>query len=497
MNSLFNTIYDVAIVGGGIGGLMSAYYLKKENPNLHICILEKGDPIEDRKCPASQGVPCAHCITCSITSGMAGSGAYSDGKFNLGTSYGGILGDILGEKEAMKYIYCVDDILKKHCHSLYPKTYPSNEQLKLECLRHNLQLLDMRVRHLGSDKNFEIMKNLIQAIKNMGVVILHNREVVDLFKCSDLDLEPYMNEDQIQRLRNSKFCLSSFNAKKKRKSGYEPLTDNLQDIFANKVILALGRSGSKFIKQTCEDFNVPISSNTVDLGVRVEMNDDIWSHFSKQIYEPKIVCKTKTFEDKTRSFCFNQGGIVSSESNNGIITANGHSFNSPDKKTSNCNFAILSSINFTEPFDEPTEYCENIAALSNKIGKGNVIVQRFGDLIRGRRTTESRLLKNTVKPTLQATAGDLSLVLPYRIMTNIIETIYALDKVAQGTANDDTLLYGVEAKYYSIKPQMNENFEIIEDLYVCGDCSGICRGLSQSGAMGLYIADMILKKEKE
>lgn len=492
MNNTYETIYDVAIIGGGIGGLMTAYHLKKSNSDLKICILEKGCPITKRKCPAAEGKPCAHCKICAITSGMAGSGAYSDGKFNLGTAYGGTLGEAIGEKQALKYIYKVDDILREHCNATYPRFYPSNTDLRLLCLQNNLQLLDMEVRHLGSDRNFEIMQALIEHIERLGVIILHNRDVVDLFKTSTIEIDSNMSSMEQQLLNNSNFCISSFDSRKKRKSGYEPLTDDLQDLYANKVVLALGRSGANFLKSVCEDFQIPTHCNTVDLGVRVEMKDDVWKHFSNKIYEPKILCKTKTFEDKTRSFCFNQGGIVSTESNNGIITANGHSFASPDKKTDNCNFAILSSINFTEPFNEPTEYCENIASLSNKIGKGNVIVQRFGDLIRGRRTTEHRLNQNSVKPTLNATAGDLSLVLPHRIMTNIIETLYALDKVAKGTANDDTLLYGVEAKYYSIKPHTNENFEMIEGIYVCGDCSGICRGLSQSGAMGLYIADRIL-----
>ena len=233
-------------------------------------------------------------------------------------------------------------------------------------------------------------------------------------------------------------------------------------------------------------------SNHRDIGVRVEMKDIIWKEFSSKIYEPKILYKTKTFEDRCRMFCFNQGGLVSAENNHGIITANGHSFAQPEKKTDNCNFAILSSIRFTEPFNQPTEYAESISRLANMIGKGNVIVQRFGDLIRGRRTNDHRLSQNTVVPTLRGTAGDISLVLPHRILTNIIETIYALDKVAPGTANDDTLLYGCESKYYSIRPVfMNEKFELIDGVYIAGDGSGICRGLSQSGAMGIYIADCI------
>ena len=235
-------------------------------------------------------------------------------------------------------------------------------------------------------------------------------------------------------------------------------------------------------------------SNHIDIGVRVEMKDIIWKEFSDRIYEPKILYKTKTFEDRCRMFCFNKGGLVSAENNHGIITANGHSYAEADKKTDNCNFAILSSIRFTEPFNQPTEYAENISRLANMIGKGSVLVQRFGDLVRGRRTNDHRLSQNTVVPTLKATAGDISLVLPHRILTNIIETIYALDKVAPGTANDDTLLYGCESKYYSIRPVFkNDKFELIDNVYIIGDGSGICRGLSQSGAMGIYVADQITR----
>ena len=229
-----------------------------------------------------------------------------------------------------------------------------------------------------------------------------------------------------------------------------------------------------------------MNSNSVDIGVRVEMKDIIWREFSDKIYEPKILYRTKTFEDRTRMFCFNQGGLVSAENNHGVITANGHSFAEPEKKTENCNFAILSSIHFNGNFNKPTEYAENIARNMNFAGDGNIIVQRFGDLVRGRRTNEHRLSANTVTPTLRAYPGDLSIVLPYRALTNIIETIYALDKVAPGTANPDTLLYGCENKYYSIRPEHNGSFEIMDGVYLIGDGSGITRGLSQSGAMGLF-----------
>lgn len=450
-------IYDVAIIGGGIGGLMTAYRLKQNNPDFSVAIFEKGATLENRKCPASREQKCLHCKTCSITSGYAGAGAFSDGKYNLGTAYGGTLGEELGDDVALDYILQADQILGEDIAEHIP-VYKSNNNLKLKCLQNDLRLLDMDVRHLGTDRNKIIMQILINKLENMGVHLHSNTEIIKIEKCNN-EYELFINSGDYVR--------------------------------ANKVVIATGRGGAEFVKNVCNSFNVHMTSNAVDIGVRVEMKDAVWNEFSSQIYEPKILCRTKTFEDRTRMFCFNKGGLVSAENNNGVITANGHAFADSEKKTDNCNFAILSSIHFTEPFNEPTEYAEGIAKLANRIGNGNVIVQRFGDLIRGRRTNEQRLAQNSVIPTLNATPGDISLVLPHRILTNIIETIYALDKVAPGTANDDTLLYGCEAKYYSIKPEHNKNFEISDGLYLIGDGSGITRGLSQAGAMGLYVADCI------
>ena len=451
--------FDTVIIGGGIGGLMAAYRLRNLNPEMKIAITEKGNSLEERFCPANKEKNCVHCKICSITNGFAGAGAFSDGKFNLGTSYGGTLGEELGDDLANKYIGEVDSVLNKYCTSGAPVMYKSNEELKLKCLQNNLRLLDMNVKHLGTDNNFLTMKNLIHSIKESGT---------ELFKFYE--------------------CLTV----KKDKVGYILNYSNGDTISAKYIIIATGRSGANFVSEFCNDNNVKMKSNHVDIGVRVEMKDIIWREFSSKIYEPKILYKTKTFEDRCRMFCFNQGGLVSAENNHGIITANGHAFAQADKKTDNCNFAILSSIRFTEPFDKPTEYAESISSLANMIGNGNVLVQRFGDLIRGRRTNEHRLAQNTVIPTLRATAGDISLCLPHRILTNIIETIYALDKVAPGTANDDTLLYGCESKYYSIRPVfMNKKFELIDNVFIIGDGSGICRGLSQSGAMGIYVADCI------
>ena len=460
-----NSEYDVAIIGGGIGGLFAAYKLRELDSSISICILDKGNKLENRHCPAVNGKSCYHCRTCAITSGIAGSGAFSDAKFNIGTAYGGILGDELGEDVAMNYITEVDTILERFSEN-YPKIYESNEELKLKCLKNNLRLLDMNVRHLGTDRNAITMQRLINHLEYFNVDIYPNKECLYIY-------------------RNPDNCRDEFTLR---------IRDNQDEynIRASKVIVATGRGGADFVQNICSEFDIETESNSVDIGVRVEMKDAIWKEFSSKIYEPKILCKTKTFEDNTRMFCFNQGGIVSAENNRGIITANGHSFADLSKKTDNCNFAILSSIHFTEPFNQPTEYAENISKLANMIGNGNVIVQRFGDLIRGRRTTEHRLSQNTVKPTLKATAGDISLVLPHRILTNIIETIYALDKVAPGTANDDTLLYGCESKYYSLKPKHNYKFEVADNMYLIGDGSGITRGLSQAAAMGLHVANSII-----
>lgn len=454
--------FDTVIIGGGIGGLMAAYRLRKNAPDMTVAVTERGNELEKRVCPASKNNGCIHCKICSITSGFAGAGAFSDGKFNLGTAYGGTLGEELGDDVANLYIDEVDKVLNEYCTSGIPKVYKSNDELRLKCIQNNLRLLDMNVKHLGTDNNYLTMQNLIEAIRKSGTELYSFYDCVKVEKQGDVYVLNYANGEVFE---------------------------------AKNIIIATGRSGANFVSDFCKTNDVKMRSNHIDIGVRVEMKDIIWREFSSKIYEPKILYKTKTFEDKCRMFCFNQGGLVSAENNHGIITANGHSYAQAEKKTDNCNFAILSSIRFTEPFNQPTEYAENISRLANMIGKGNVLVQRFGDLIRGRRTNDHRLSQNTVIPTLKATAGDISLVLPHRILTNIIETIYALDKVAPGTANDDTLLYGCESKYYSIRPAfLNKKFELIENAYIIGDGSGICRGLSQSGAMGIYVADCITNK---
>ena len=460
-------MYDIVIIGGGIGGLMTAYRLATADRNLKIAIIEQGRELTKRVCPMTlDHGACRHCSTCAITHGIAGAGAFSDGKFNMGTAYGGTLGEELGEELAMEYINRLDRILYEYAAD-YPKMYESDDELKLECLQNNLTLLDMNVRHLGTDKNYDTMLALYNDLKdNYGVEMFTGTTCLELSQVSDESFILFLERE------TEKFFFNATN-----------------------VVVATGRSGADFVKKVCEKFEVNVEARAVDIGVRVEMPDLIWKKFSDKIYEPKIHYRTKTFGDACRMFCFNQGGLVSAENNHGVITANGHSYADKAKKTQNCNFAVLSSTHFTEPFNKPTEYAESIARMANMIGDGNVIVQRLGDLKQGRRTTQHRLDQGTTRPTLKATPGDLSLVLPHRVLVNIIETLEALDKVAPGTANPDTLLYGVESKYYSLKPKHNQNFELIPGLYLIGDGSGICRGLSQSGAMGLYIADCIINNK--
>ena len=455
-------MFDTVIIGGGIGGLMTAHRLHKNDPGRSIAITERGGTLESRHCPAGRERSCIHCKVCSITSGYAGAGAFSDGKFNLGTAYGGTLGEELGDDKANEYINEVDKILGEYCTADIPPIFLSNAELKLKCLQNNLRLLDMNVRHLGTDKNYLTMQNLIHDLGARGIAMFAH------YDCDHIERD---GADYVLHYTNGEV------------------------LRAKRIIIATGRSGANFVYSFCNSFGIKMRSNQVDIGVRVEMKDAIWREFSSKIYEPKILYRTKTFEDRCRMFCFNQGGLVSSENNHGIITANGHAYAEAEKKTDNCNFAILSSIHFTEPFNQPTEYVEYISRLANMIGNGGILVQRFGDLVRGRRTNDHRLAQNSVTPTMKATAGDISLALPHRILTNIIETIYALDKVAPGTANDDTLLYGCESKYYSIRPEFNECFEMMDNAYIIGDGSGICRGLSQSGAMGIYVADCISKKQ--
>lgn len=454
-------MYDVAIIGGGIGGLMAAYRLIKEKPNLSVVVIDKGRALDKRKCPLSNHLvdKCIKCKQCAIMEGIGGAGAFSDGKFNITTEYGGWLQEYLGDDVTMKYINQVSQILNEF--GATQKEYYPNDEIKLECLKHDLHLLQATVKHLGTDGNYKVMSNLMDFL-NKNITVITEDAVKDVI----------ISEKKI-------------------------ICDKSEDITYKDLIIAVGRSGSEWFEDWCSRNNLPVTNNQVDIGVRVELPRIIFADMSKKIYEPKIVYRTPSHGDTTRTFCFNDGGEVVIENNDGLLTVNGHANSNPELKTKNSNFAILATQRFTQPFNKPIAYAKHICKLANMTAGGGVIVQRFGDLVAGRRTNEHRLAQSTVKPTLNAVAGDLSLCIPKRQLDNIIDTIYALDKVAPGTANYDTLLYGVEAKFYSIKPQfIDDKFQILPNIYAIGDGAGVTRGLAQAGANGLYVADAILDSIK-
>lgn len=451
--------FDVVIIGGGIGGLMCAYQLIQNKKELKVLILERGKALENRKCPILVGKvkQCIKCKSCSIMEGMAGAGAFSDGKYNITTEYGGWLPEFVDEKEVMRYIEMADSILQKY--GADDERYQPNNELKALCLKYDLHMQQAQVKHLGTDANYNTMLNMIHDLD--GKVEIRT-------ECNVLDVNAESHE-------------VIYTTKGKEES-----------VVGDKVVFAVGRIGNRLFESWCHKNNVPLHNNQVDIGVRVELPYEIWEEFSSKIYEPKIYYKSGKYGDTTRMFCFNERGYVVTENSDGVLTVNGHSYKDKAKQSNNSNFALLCSTHFTEPFNEPVEYARDVAALANKISGGTVLVQRLGDLEKGQRTTASRLQKSSTKPTLSAVPGDLSLCMPKRQLDNIVETLHALDKIAPGTANYDTLLYGVECKYYSARPAMKD-FELAntKGIYALGDGAGFTRSLSQAAANGLIVADIL------
>ncbi len=451
--------YDVIIIGAGPGGIFSAYELVKLSPGLKIAVYEKGHCLEKRKCPID-GVKiksCINCGTCQIMSGFGGAGAFSDGKYNITNDFGGTLYEHIGKDKAIELMKYVDSINVSHGGEGTRLYSTAGSEFKRICMQNKLTLLEASVRHLGTDINYIVLGNIYDELKNK----------VEFF--FDTEITEVVAEG----------------------GRYKVIHDGESDE-ADKCIISVGRSGSKWMEKVCEDLDIPTQSNRVDLGVRVELPSVIFDHITDKLYESKIVYRTQGFEDNVRTFCMNPHGIVVNENTNGIITVNGHSFEDPSKKTDNTNFALLVSKHFSVPFKASNDYGTSIARLSNMLG-GGVLIQRFGDLVRGRRSTDKRIEESTVRPTLAATPGDLSLVLPKRILDGIIEMIYALDKIAPGTANDDTLLYGVEAKFYNMEAELDENLETKhKGLYIIGDGSGVTHSLSHASASGVYVARHIV-----
>ncbi len=447
--------YDVIIVGAGPGGIFAAYELVQHKPDLNVAIFEAGHSLDKRKCPidGEKIKTCINCKSCCIMSGFGGAGAFSDGKYNITNDFGGTLYEYIGKKQALELMEYVDQINLKFGGEGTKLYTTAGTRFKTECIRNDLHLLDASVRHLGTDINYIVLENIYAYLKD---------KVHFFFDTAVLSVA---HENDIYKI----ICNDAV---------YQ----------CDKCIISVGRSGSKWMESVCKELNIATKSNRVDIGVRVELPATVFAHLTDELYESKIVYRTEKYGDKVRTFCMNPKGAVVNENTNGIITVNGHSYEDPAKQTANTNFALLVAKHFSEPFKDSNGYGESIARLSNMLG-GGVIVQRFGDLIRGRRSTPSRIEEAFITPTLNATPGDLSLVLPKRILDGIIEMIYALDKVAPGTANEDTLLYGVEVKFYNMEVEVDEHMESRhKGLYIIGDGSGITHSLSHASASGVHVA---------
>ncbi|MCR4436349.1 MAG: NAD(P)/FAD-dependent oxidoreductase [Clostridiales bacterium] len=456
--------YDVAIIGGGTAGIFAAYELVEKNPALKIVMIEQGNRISDRICPIVKNKikDCIGCKTCSIMRGFGGAGAFSDGKFNFTTEFGGWLTDYISDEDVMDLINYVDKINVKfgattETYSTYTEEAKAIEKKALE---NDLHLLQASVKHLGTENNFKILTRLYEYLDSR-ITILCNTMVKQI-----------LPED----------------------GGYKLDCGEGGTIGCRYLVAAPGRSGAEWFAKQCRDLKLNLINNQVDIGVRVELPAKVFEHITDVLYEAKLKYRTKQYGDMVRTFCMNPYGHVVTENTDGIITVNGHSYSDPSLRSQNTNFAILVSNRFTQPFNEPYRYGKHISSLSNMLG-GGVLVQRFGDLIKGARTNEHRLSQSFVKPTLKATPGDLSLVLPKRHLDNIIEMIYTLDKLCPGITNHDTLLYGVEVKFYSARLELTNELETqLKNMFAIGDGAGITRGLSQASASGVFVARRILER---
>ena len=452
--------YDVIIIGAGPGGIFAAYELMQHKPELKVAVFEAGHPLSKRHCPidGEKIKSCIGCKSCSIMSGFGGAGAFSDGKYNITNDFGGTLYEYIGKKRALDLMHYVDEINLRYGGEGTKLYTTAGTRFKTLCIQNDLHLLDASVRHLGTDINYVVLENLYAYLKDK----------VSFFFDTPVQTVSVLD------------------------TGYKVICKD-GEYTCEKCIISVGRSGSKWMERVCKELQIPTRSNRVDIGVRVELPAAVFAHLTDELYESKIVYRTEKYGDKVRTFCMNPKGAVVNENTNGIITVNGHSYEDPAKQTENTNFALLVAKHFSEPFKDSNGYGESIARLSNMLG-GGVIVQRFGDLIRGRRSTPSRIEEAFITPTLNATPGDLSLVLPKRILDGIIEMIYALDKVAPGTANEDTLLYGVEVKFYNMEVEVSDKLESrYPGLYIIGDGSGITHSLSHASASGVHVARDIAK----
>ncbi|MCW3997120.1 MAG: NAD(P)/FAD-dependent oxidoreductase [Candidatus Bathyarchaeota archaeon] len=455
--------YDVIIVGAGPAGIFSALELTEKN-SLNVLILDRGLDIDDRKCPSSRGFECVHCEPCSVLSGWGGAGAYSDGKLTHSTEVGGWLNRYLSQKELMKLVKYVDRIYLKYGASeqIYGEDIEKVDEIERKASLAGLKLIRQEVRHMGTDKCIETLRRMRQELNDK----------ITFFPKTDV--EGLIVEDH--KIKGVK-------------------TADGEKYLAKYVIIAPGRSGAEWLQTEAQFLGLKTVNNPVDVGVRVEVLASVMEKLTKALYEPKLIYFSKLFDDQVRTFCVSPYGEVTTESYNGVLTVNGQSY--AERKTENTNFALLVSTSFTEPFKEPIAYGKYVARLSNLLS-GGVMVQRLGDLVSGRRSTPERLARSVVTPTLKnATPGDLSFVLPYRYLSDIREMLQALDIIVPGVHSRDTLLYGIEVKFYSSHLQLNNELETkIQNMFTIGDGAGVTRGLIQASASGVMVAREILKREQ-
>lgn len=458
--------YDVIIVGAGPAGIFTAYELNKNKPNSNILLIEGGRSIDKRFCPKIKTNKCVKCKPyCHITSGFSGAGAFSDGKLSLSYEVGGDLPELVGANEVQSYIDYTDGIYLNFGADTKIEGIGNDDEIKeirRKAIEGNLKLVDCPIRHLGTEKAHEIYSRIQKHLIDNGVTIKFDTIVKNLI----------IEENEIKGV-----LLSDSMTKTKD-----------EEVFSNKVIIATGRKGSDWLKDMCVEHNIKHSAGPVDIGVRVELRNEVMDSVNNVLYESKLIGYPAPFRDKVRTFCQNPGGFVSQENyDNNLAIVNGHSYK--DKKSNNTNLAILSSHNFAEPFNEPIEYGKKVAELVNMLGNGSILVQRYGDILDGKRTWPHELYQSNVKHTLpDAEAGDLTSALPYRTLTNILNFIEAMNTVVPGFASRETLLYGPEIKFYSNRIDLDENFETnIKGLHCLGDSSGWTRGLMMASAMGVMM----------
>jgi len=465
--------YDVVIVGAGPAGIFTALEITKLRPEARVLIVDRGKGIEKRVCPARKTGKCIHCDPCAITFGWSGAGAFSDGKLSLSPEVGGRILEYYSKKESQELVnYCDDIYIKFGANKeVYGLNSEKVEDIKYEASKHNIRLVECPVRHLGTELAYEVLKGMyLHLIQNT------NTEFEELTEVTDIIVE------------NGRACGVFLKNKSIEK-----------EVRAENIVVAPGRGGADWLSKEAKKLNIKTTNNAVDIGVRVEVPNSIMDHLTKDLYEAKLVYYSDTFENKVRTFCMNPGGVVSEEHyDQAMAVVNGHSYSEKHLRTNNTNFAMLVSTSFTEPFNQPIDYGQYIAKLGNMLTGGGVMVQRLGDLLSGRRTDQARLEKSTTIPTLKnAVPGDLSFVLPQRHLTSIVEALKAFDKIAPGLYSKNTLLYGVEVKFYSSKLETNNKFEThIKNLYTIGDGAGITRGLMQASVTGVIVARDISSKNQ-